>query len=304
MTDFSHLMGYHYDPKEIDLAVGRARVPYMGPVAQAICGSGKGKIQLLFKCVRQVVGHDIILEQAIGDCVAFGLGGATNTLKATEIVIGKEAESWGGETSTEDIYGGSRVQIGRGQLGNGDGSIGAWAVEYASKYGTLVRKKYGNIDLSVYSGARARQWGSPRAGTPAELLPFAREHTIKTYSVVRTYEEARDALYNGYPITIASNRGFNNVRDKDGFGTGRANWPHQMYLCGVDDESGRPGVLCMNSWGASWISGPKRHDQPDGSFWIDAQTLERDILSGGDSWAISGFDGYPPNKIDWAEGFL
>jgi hypothetical protein len=53
--------------------------------------------------------------------------------------------------------------------------------------------------------------------------------------------------------------------------------------------------LVQNSWG-KWNSGPKVHGQPDGSFWI----RERDasgMLSGGGSYVLSNFDGFPPQKI-------
>ena len=70
-----------------------------------------------------------------------------------------------------------------------------------------------------------------------------------------------------------------------------------MFLSAVDDAFKRPGTLCQNSWGPNWISGPKRHNQPDGSFWIDADVLEKRILSQGDSWAYSNFVGYPPQSV-------
>jgi hypothetical protein len=54
----------------------------------------------------------------------------------------------------------------------------------------------------------------------------------------------------------------------------------------------------VNSWGPNWVSGPKRHNQPDGSFWCDADTLERYILSANDSWAYSNFNGFPPQKLN------
>lgn len=302
-VNFQDLFGWQDKPQEVEAVLSTAPSPYMGPVAQAICGSGKGKAQLLYKFLEKVLGKFPVLEQAIGDCVSFGLAGAINVLAATEIHLNGDFESWGGLTSTEDIYGGSRVLIGNGSLGNGDGSIGAWAVKYACEYGTLVRKKYDNIDLSVYSGARAREWGRPRVGPPKQLLTYAREHKIKTYSLVKTYEEVRDAIYNGYPVTIASNQGFSNVRDKEGFLKPQGSWPHQMFICAVDDEYKRPGVLIMNSWGPNWVSGPKRLNQPDGSFWCDAEVLERNILRGQDSWAISGFQGYPSQKLDWGDLF-
>lgn len=232
----------------------------------------------------------------VHNCVSMGTAQAVNLLKATEIVLSGEFEEWIASTSTEDIYGGSRIQIGNGQLGYGDGSIGAYAAEYVNKYGTLIRKKYGDIDLTIYSGQRAREWGSPRKGTPEILLPYAKEHIVKTITQVRTYEEARDAICNGYPVTVCSNYGFSSTRDSDGFASSQGTWPHCMVFGGADDGFKRPGLLCINSWG-KWNSGPTRHEQPEGSFWIDASICNR-MLGANDSWAFSNFDGFKPQELN------
>src|SRR5690606_15878528 len=134
--------------------------------------------------------------------------------------------------------------------------------------GTLIRKNYGQEDLTRYSGNKARDWG--RRGTPSSLLPYAKEHLIKTVTKITSVEQCRDSLANGYPVTIASNAGFTSTRDRYGFARRSGSWAHQMFLHAVDDDGvdGAPkGVCCQNSWGPSWISGPKRLGQPDGSFW-------------------------------------
>jgi C1A family cysteine protease len=137
---------------------------------------------------------------------------------------------------------------------------------------------------------------------PSKLLEIAKQHKIKTVSLVKTYEECRDALANGFAVTIASNQGFSNTRDNEGFAQPEGEWPHQMCLLGVDDagqdcSKNRPGVLVVNSWG-KWNSGPKRLGQPDGSFWVDAEVIEERVLSDGDSWAYSDYDGFPKKEIN------
>lgn len=233
---------------------------------------------------------------AVHNCVSMGYAGSVLTLTATEILLRGEQEEWMGICSTEDIYGGSRVIIGKGQLGNEDGSLGAWAAEYVKSYGTLVRKKYDKYDLSVYSGERAKEWG--RTGVPKELLVYAKEHTVKTVSMVKTYEELRDAVYNGYPVAICSNQGFNDQRDSEGFCKPQGEWGHCLFVSAVDDEYKRPGVLIQNSWG-DYVKGPTRYEQPKGSFWVDADVVERKMLSAGDSWALSSFQGYPKRELNW-----
>ena len=72
----------------------------------------------------------------------------------------------------------------------------------------MPRGKYGNVDLTKYSGSKARSWGRRGAGVPSSLIPIAKQHPILTVSQVKTYEEVRDLIANGYAVTIASNQGF------------------------------------------------------------------------------------------------
>ena len=254
-------------------------------------------LKILYEFIKQASnGNFPKRKQTIGDCVAHGAAYAVDAVKSVDIVLKKEFEEWVDETATEDIYAGSRVQIGGGRI-RGDGSIGAWAARYVNEYGALPRGKYGNVDLTTYSGSKARSWGKGSAGVPKSLIPTAKKHPIQTVSKVTTYEEVRDLIANGYAVTIASMQGFSSKRDSEGFAKPQGSWAHQMSILAVDDEYKRPGVLVQNSWG-TWNSGPKRHDQPNGSFWVDAEEIERRILKKGDSWAFSGYEGFKPRELN------
>jgi len=291
-----NLFGWHDLPNEVEACLARLPMPYLSGNDFDIRGSGEGKVVLLHRFVEQIIGEFPIHKQAIGDCVSHGWGLCTDVLACVDIAVRKEAEEWKAEAATEAIYGGSRVEIGGGRLGNSDGSTGAWAAEFVSKYGILARLAYGSVDLTSYSGQRAKDWG--RRGVPDDLEPVAREHPVKTTSLVTTYEEARDAIANGYPVAVCSMQGFSDRRDGEGFARPQGSWAHCMSFIAVDDQHSRPGLLCMNSWGPSWISGPKRHDQPEGSFWVDAVTCTS-MLRGRDSFALSGFVGYPRRELDY-----
>ena len=297
MSDYSHLCGWVDSPKDVEQSMSSLPFPVFSDVHGAIKGDGKGKIMLLHKIVEQVAGYYPIRHQLESDCVSHGSAGAVDVIKSVDIFIKKDFEEWVSETATEDIYSGSRNIIGKGRLGNGGGSLGIWAAKYVNEYGALTRKKYGNIDLSKYNVDRVRQWAGPGFILPKEILEEAKKHPVLTVSQVRTWEEVRDLIFNGYAVTIASNQGFSSTRDKDGFAKPEGSWPHQMVLVSMDDEYKRPGALCCNSWGV-WNSGPKRHGQPDGSFWIDAEELENRILRTGDCWAYSGYEGFKPNKLN------
>jgi hypothetical protein len=286
--------GWIDDHRKVDQVMGILPHPVFGITARPIKDTGKGKIALLYLAVRQVTGGDICHLQTIGDCISQGWSLLVDVVKCNQIANGLR-EKFTGLTATEVIYAGARHEVGQDQVGRGDGAVGAWASLFVSTFGTLVRGRYGDIDLSTYDGNRARAWGMPGVGIPDELEPIIREHPIRTVSMVQSYAEARDAICNGHPVACCSNRGFRPIRDAEGFAMPEGEWGHCTCFIGVDDASGRPGLLDMNSWGPDWIDGPKRHDQPDGSFWVDAEVVD-EMFAEQDSFAGSGYNGFP--RID------
>jgi hypothetical protein len=296
MADLSHLGGWVKDPRGVEDAMSLLPQPVFQDSWGAIKDSGKGKVVLLYDIIQKVAGKFPIRLQTVGDCVSQGAAYAVDSAKCVDIHLNDEWEEWIAETSTEDIYAGARVIVGGGRL-RGDGCYGVWAARYCNEYGAVPRGKYGNVDLTKYSGSKARNWGKPSGGVPKTLLDVAKQHPIQVVSRVDNYEQARDLLANGYAITVASDQGFSSQRDSEGFASPKGSWAHQMCLLGIDDAYKRPGVLCMNSWGV-WNAGPKRNDQPDGSFWIDADEVEKRMLSQGDCWAFSGYEGFKPRKLN------
>lgn len=301
-NSYNHLQGWIHNEYAVKKTMETLHTPAFGAARGQIKESGKGKTVLLYNSIVKLLGQYNVRRQDGPDCVAFGAAAAIDNVKATEIIIMKQFEEWVAETTTEDIYGGSRVNVGNGELGTDGGSYGAWAAKYVQNFGTLVRIAYPGYDLTHYDYRKSYDWGMPGHGVPQALLDIAKAHPIKTVSLVTTYEEVRDAIANGYAVTIASNQGFDDTRDDEGFAAPTGTWGHQMCLVGIDDtgegcSKNRPGALCVNSWGV-WNSGPKRHDQPDGSFWIDADVLEQRILSMNDSWAYSDYIGFPPKQIN------
>jgi hypothetical protein len=283
---------------------------------KSVKDSGKGRVVLLHKALERALGGDIVPHhQKIGDCVGQAMGFGVDTLTAAQIYILGQAEQFKAKAATEALYAGSRYEIGYQEHGSalirrGDGSHVTWCAEFARDYGVLLRGKYGEYDLSEYSGRLARSWG--KTGVPDDLEPKIKEHPVRTFALTRNYEEVRDAIANGYPVVVGSNVGFDYCRRHNRGGDGRpgrddvgflvpcGQWSHAMCFIGVDDKSGRPGVLCMNSWGPNWVAGGTRHGQPMGSFWIDAEVVNR-MCSYDDAVAISNYLGYPaqPEIIDY-----
>lgn len=232
-------------------------------------------------------------QSSIGSCVSFGTTAAVDTLIAISCTLGTSGEYH--DTVQEAVYGGSRVQIGGGRLGSGDGSVGAWAAKWVKEYGVIARGKVGAYDLSTYSVARCRQWGN--SGCPKDLLEVARQHPVKAISQVGSAESARKALLSGYPIAVSSNQGFTSTRDANGFARASGNWGHCMAVIGY--RSDKKGFFVWNSWGADWIKGPKgAGDPPEGGFWADWNTIDG-MCRQGDTWAFSDVSGFGKRRLNW-----
>lgn len=270
-----------------------------GATAKNIVGSGKGQTVLLYKNFEKIgVPFHVINQGSVGSCVGCGTAAAVDMLKATEIALG-DREEFNNYTAVEPIYGGARVTIGGGRL-RGDGCVVSWAIQYINQYGTLARGKYGNVDISQYSADRCKKWGVS-SGFPKSLENLSKEHLVTQFAKVSSYSEVCDSIANGYPVIFGSNLGFTNKRDSEGFAKVSGSWAHCQYLGACDDNNRRPAALCINSWG-NWNSGPKRFDQPDGSYWLDAEVIDR--ICRGEAFSISGFDGYKKRTanlktLDW-----
>ena len=229
----------------------------------------------------------------VGSCVAFATASAIEHLLCVQAANGANEEFR--DLAQEIIYGGSRVEIGGGRI-QGDGSVGAWAAKFVVEYGVLPRGVFGRFDLRAYDVPRCREYG--RSGVPDELELEVRKHPVRAISNVKTWDEARAAIRNGYPVIVCSNQGFRPTRDADGFCSPSGTWYHCMVLVGVRGGD-RSGGFLLNSWGERYHSGPSGLGDPSpAGFWTDARVLDR-MLRQGDSWAFSGVTGFPSRKLNW-----
>ena len=258
--------------------------------------STAGKRCVLWDYTKKINGgeHLPTYRQEVGDCVSQGAANAVNYLSAMEIVRLQDRERWR-PAFQPYIYGISRVQIGGGRIG-GDGSVGAWAAEGVKRFGVLFADDEG---VPKYSGDVARRWGN-RPGPPAHFIERGKSHPVKSTALVTTYEEVREAICNGYPVTVASNQGFQmrpRLDQGKAWGVPSGSWAHQMCFIGVDDQGQRPGCYCLNSWGAD-AHGSPAGDEPPGGFWVDAEIVNR-MVRQRDSFAFSQFDGFPEQRLDF-----
>lgn len=251
----------------------------------------------LWEMVRAVNhGQDSInIKQEIGDCVSHATDKAVEHLNSAQIYLSGLDRPFI-DFCPHWFYGISRVLIGKGQLGNGDGSVVSWACEGIKKYGCLPADLPGVPD---YSGRVAKSWGIN--GPPAELMHYAKQYMIKG---VRRCANANDcvmALANGYPLITGSQYGTKQliVQDNRRVGPHDGQWGHSMPIVGYDGSSpsGRRYFSFFNSWGED-AHGTPLQGEPKGSFWITWEVMDW-ICKTGQVYAISDMESFPRRKLDF-----
>ena len=253
----------------------------------------------------------VVGRQQIGDCTSWGGAHGVAIADAVSWSLGKLPEP-PLLPATEPLYGGARVEA-RGKPGDGaqpyggfsDGATGYGVAKFLREFGVVYRQPYPTVDLTEYSGERARQYGAYGCGGQGDagrLDAEAKKHPLRHVVAVRSWQELSAALESGYPVTLASSQGFTSTRNKDGICEASGTWMHQMCAIGIRHrKNGAPDdlVLILNSWGPSWV-GPKENkypsDQPDGSFWARRSVVETRMLE--DAWAIGDTDGFKYRDLD------
>ena len=247
--------------------------------------------------------------QQIGSCVGWGWSLAVDVLAACDVVCRGEPESYGGETIPAATYGFSRVEARGNKVNNGgDGSYGGAAAKAVTKFGTLhYGQDYNGRVFTESTGKLETEWG--RVGVPDDLEPFAAEHKVASVTLCTTFEEAATAIQNAYPVAICAGLGFRMGFESGahaGYLTQSGAWAHCQMALAVKWEP-EPALYICNSWGDCY-SGPvdeslhKAFHRCGG--WVRAETATR-MLSGEDSFALAGFQGFKPRSLpDWTGGIL
>lgn len=262
----------------------------------------------------EVEGDNSYVAEGIGvhNCVSFGWARGITDLIV--LMTARGAIEWpGAVVATEPIYGGSRVEVGRGACGREDGSCGAWAAKYAHDWGTLLRKPYAvgqhSYDLSRYSVERSREWGMK--GVPDDLEPTAKLYPVKSVAMATTFEQAWKLIGSGRPIPVCSDVGYDSPL-VEGFCARRGSWGHCMLYRGRVKayRAGRlvRALACQNSWGdylrgrgeAAYVARDKtKRPLPPGCFLVEEPDADR-MLRQQDSFAIDDQGGFAPRRVlDW-----
>lgn len=195
------------------------------------------------------------------------------------------------------MYAFSRVEV-RGQRNlGGDGSYGSAAAKAVTNFGTLhYGVTYDGQQFLDNSGTREKEWG--RDGVPDHLEPYAAKHKVSSVALVKTFEDAAKALQNGYSVAVCSMRGFSMTLRDGGYLMPMGTWAHCMMFAGVRWKP-RPALLCVNSWGDCYDGDVDPNLPPQfqkSAGWVDADTCTS-MLSGEDSFALSGYSGFQPREL-------
>lgn len=305
-NDQFYYPGWVNDREKIEAFLATLENPYASDTpACAMPYEDVPKQYFPWKIHKAVVGSDPLVynQGQVGSCVGMGATSAVETLCVNEIHRGESQEFK--HLVQEVTYGGSRVEANGGRPAfRGDGSTGALAAKFLKAYGVIYRGLHGKHDLTKYSEARCREYGSK--GVPNDLEQAVKDHPVSEVVQVRTWENAVKLMAQGYGIFICSNQGFG-TKNQYGVAPPRGVWAHCMELWGFDltKEVDKEEIGCLrNSWGSRahpGAAGPG--DPPPGTFWARAQTLDS-MLRQGDSYAVAGLGGFDRKKpldIDYSK---
>lgn len=260
--------------------------------------AASGKKTMLYLVARKILGHDITnYPQEIGDCTSFGGKNAAELLQCTQILLVGDHIKWR-PVFPPYYYGCSRVYIGKNRIGPDDGSMGSWVTQAAMKYGTLFSDESG---VPHYAGKVAKSWGDANPKNDLDKWVATGGHfLVKSTTIIRTWSQLVAAIANGYPVTTASNVGYEMLPRSDGFHhIGKEPWPHQMAFIGVCDNDKDPYAIIQNNWGDQMghlKDFDDGHDLPISCLRVRRADAEKH-LAAKDSWAWSHMDGFHEQHV-------
>lgn len=271
---------------------------------------GKTLLTQLWKHPRvvQALGYEFPgIKQFTGSCVGAGGGNALFTLIAADCLV---------RNDPEEIcvpfwllpYGRSRFYM--GDRSPGEGSQGSTFAKAVREDGTLPANRdglpsfqVGNSGALEWGGSVEYSWSDGDAPQTMELLPESRKHLVRTTSQCRNADCVRDAIVNGYPVTIASNWGGQMQCSTQGeppvlLNRRTGSWAHQMSVHNWWDHPTLGEIFyVMNQWGHR-AHGTCPTGVTPGGFWVKKEEIEW-ICRNGEVYAFSQFDGFPAQDVPW-----
>lgn len=290
-TEVLKLCGWTPNPEAVKSILRTMPMPYFADAAPHLMAKAANddKNALLYEACKKVTGDNLPAhKQSIGCCESEGWSSGVDYLQCVEIALGGKAFDY--EAISHGVFYGLGREVAN-MLGGGDGCYGGAMAKAAVQFGCVSNADAKDSDTD---DTLAKEYGS--RGVPADLKALAKKHLVKTTSLVKSADEAKAALQNGYPVPISSDQGFSMERDSDGMCRAEGSWAHCMLLIGYRGD--KKWFCILQSWGKNTPSGPTALGQPDCSFWAEWDAVDH-MLKQEDSFAASNFDGYPSRDIPW-----
>lgn len=244
-------------------------------------------------------------DQKIGSCVGYGTARAAMACMVDRIA-GGHVEVWRAPPSPAAVYGGSRVNIGKGELGREDGSIVAWAAEWVTRC-LLLCLNYNGVDLGADLNVDrvAKSWGM--SGVPASVVADGEQFAVTDTTQIDSAESLVNALWSRCWVSGGCNTLHSDKRDKFGQCKPSDRGGHCQNRCGVYiDQDGDTAILLRQSWGATMPSGNpqitlqdgSKVNLPDGVYGVKLEFESRALKDSGDFWALNGSGGWVPSSVN------
>lgn len=235
-------------------------------------------------------------RQTVGDCVTHGSRGARDLTRAVSLLVNGDPYSWHRRTATEPTYGA------RGH--GGEGMSPARASKFERDVGFAAREQFPNVvDLSKYDGHLGARWGR-QGGTPSAVQDICRRSKVGSITLIRTVEDARDALYNGYGMHSGQSAAWSSKPNSQNIhGRSSPGWAHDMATVGMDftrEHWPFDVFFIANSWGRwntpvpNW---PADYPPQPAGFIVTRAEDWAVCVTGGDCWVYSDVQGYPPREL-------
>lgn len=256
---FQNGTGWNPDKGPKEAAVFAAKQPpHLAKQVQSLVDEATDRDALNYRFVAKLCGQKILTtknQSELGSCVGFGSAAAVETVAAADILHRRQREVWHYRVSGGGLYALSRTIP--GQNDGSEGSTGAWAMDALQKAGVLFEEKYGDgeFDLTKYDISIVRRWQT--RGIPKLLIEAASKHPVRGCLLLKTTDQLKAGLQNGYAASLCAAWSFVSKRDSMGFARsdGQRKWNH-CFIPGVvvhgawkRIEDLEPGDIVVNSQG-------------------------------------------------------
>jgi hypothetical protein len=289
-------------------ALAVAQMPRFQIVGSSDYGEGKVLLTELWKhpAVVDAIGYEYPgTKQFSGCCVGAGGGNALFTLIAADAITRSQPE----EIAIPHWllpYGRSRFYM--GEPTPGEGSLGGTFAQAVREDGTVKATDPGlpefrNGDGLEWGEETEISWSDGDARQTLDLLEHSRKFLVGTTAECSSADNVRDAIVNGYPVTIASNWGGLMKCPTEGdppvlLNRRSGSWAHQMSVHNWYDHPTLGEIFWIqNQWGKN-THGTDPAGGPGGGFWVKSADIDF-ICRNGEVFAFSGFNGFPARQVAW-----